>query len=574
MKDLFKNLKYTYNYIKNQKKDFAVYIFVEILSVICSLLLPILSAKIIINLSLGNFKEIIEFALIIFVIQMLYNVIHFFESKSMQKIFRETLYKMQKDVSNEILRLDNETLDKNGSGVFIQRMTNDTSRISDFINDLISLMSGFVARIGIFGAIFIINKKAFVFSLFYVIVLYLVDDIRTKKYIEKDKVFRKEKEKISSFIGEIVRGARDIKMLNAEESFKEELNKKVYKYNQKAYEMSIPTRIYNFIGGTIRDIFDLSLIVMLVILIKENEITIASALVINNYVTRIGDISYYLGRLLESSKDFNLSASRIYSLLEGNEFTKEKFGNKHIDKVNGTFEFKNVNFKYDKNYVLKNMSFKIKENETVAFVGKSGVGKSTVFSLLCKMYEANSGKILIDNININELDKDSIRGNMTIISQNPYIFNLSIKDNLKLVKSNVTDKEIKKACKIACLDDFIMTLPKKYNTIVGEGGVTLSGGQKQRLAIARALLQETEIILFDEATSALDNETQKQIQEAINNMKGTYTILIIAHRLSTIINSDKILVMDDGKIVAEGKHNELLKKCKAYKELYNSEIKK
>ncbi len=574
MKDLFKNLKYTYNYIKNQKKDLAVYIFVEILSVICSLLLPILSAKIIINLSLGNFKEIIEFALIIFVIQMLYNVIHFFESKSMQKIFRETLYKMQKDVSNEILRLDNETLDKNGSGVFIQRMTNDTSRISDFINDLISLMSGFVARIGIFGAIFIINKKAFVFSLFYVIVLYLVDDIRTKKYIEKDKVFRKEKEKISSFIGEIVRGARDIKMLNAEESFKEELNKKVYKYNQKAYEMSIPTRIYNFIGGTIRDIFDLSLIVMLVILIKENEITIASALVINNYVTRIGDISYYLGRLLESSKDFNLSASRIYSLLEGNEFTKEKFGNKHIDKVNGTFEFKNVNFKYDKNYVLKNMSFKIKENETVAFVGKSGVGKSTVFSLLCKMYEANSGKILIDNININELDKDSIRGNMTIISQNPYIFNLSIKDNLKLVKSNVTDKEIKKACKIACLDDFIMTLPKKYNTIVGEGGVTLSGGQKQRLAIARALLQETEIILFDEATSALDNETQKQIQEAINNMKGTYTILIIAHRLSTIINSDKILVMDDGKIVAEGKHNELLKKCKAYKELYNSEIKK
>lgn len=574
MKDLFKNLKYTYNYIKNQKKDFAVYIFVEILSVICSLLLPILSAKIIINLSLGNFKEIIEFALIIFVIQMLYNVIHFFESKCMQKIFRETLYKMQKDVSNEILRLDNETLDKNGSGVFIQRMTNDTSRISDFINDLISLMSGFVARIGIFGAIFIINKKAFVFSLFYVIVLYLVDDIRTKKYIEKDKVFRKEKEKISSFIGEIVRGARDIKMLNAEESFKEELNKKVYKYNQKAYEMSIPTRIYNFIGGTIRDIFDLSLIVMLVILIKENEITIASALVINNYVTRIGDISYYLGRLLESSKDFNLSASRIYSLLEGNEFTKEKFGNKHIDKVNGTFEFKNVNFKYDKNYVLKNMSFKIKENETVAFVGKSGVGKSTVFSLLCKMYEANSGKILIDNININELDKDSIRGNMTIISQNPYIFNLSIKDNLKLVKSNVTDKEIKKACKIACLDDFIMTLPKKYNTIVGEGGVTLSGGQKQRLAIARALLQETEIILFDEATSALDNETQKQIQEAINNMKGTYTILIIAHRLSTIINSDKILVMDDGKIVAEGKHNELLKKCKAYKELYNSEIKK
>ena len=224
--------------------------------------------------------------------------------------------------------------------------------------------------------------------------------------------------------------------------------------------------------------------------------------------------------------------------------------------------------------VLNGLSFNIKANETVAFVGKSGTGKTTIFNLLCKMYDINQGDITIDKISINELDKDSIRGNITIISQNPYIFNLSIKENLKLVKENLTDKEIKEACKIACLDDFINSLPDKYDTIVGEGGITLSGGQKQRLAIARALIQKTEIILFDEATSALDNETQTKIQEAISNMKGEYTILIIAHRLSTIINSDRILVIDDGKIVGEGTHKELLKKNKVYKELYNAEIKK
>ena len=189
------------------------------------------------------------------------------------------------------------------------------------------------------------------------------------------------------------------------------------------------------------------------------------------------------------------------------------------------------------------------------------------------MYDVDGGEILIDGVNINELDKDSIRKNITVINQSPYIFNLSIKDNLKLVKENLTDEEMTNACKMACLDDFINTLPDKYDTVVGEGGITLSGGQKQRLAIARALIQKTEIILFDEATSALDNETQKEIQQAINNMQGEYTILIIAHRLSTIIDSDRILFLNDGHIEAEGTHEELLENCPNYKHLYETELK-
>ena len=190
------------------------------------------------------------------------------------------------------------------------------------------------------------------------------------------------------------------------------------------------------------------------------------------------------------------------------------------------------------------------------------------------MYDDYKGTITIDGMDIKELDKESIRGNITIISQNPYIFNLSIKDNLKLVKANLTTEEMVKACKMAALDDFINTLPEGYNTIVGEGGVTLSGGQKQRLAIARAFVQKTEIILFDEATSALDNETQSKIQEAINNLQKDYTILIIAHRLSTIKSADRILFIDDGKVIAEGSHKKLVQTCKEYKELYDKEITK
>ena len=189
------------------------------------------------------------------------------------------------------------------------------------------------------------------------------------------------------------------------------------------------------------------------------------------------------------------------------------------------------------------------------------------------MYNVNSGKILIDGVNINELDKDTIRGNITVISQSPYIFNLSIKENLKLVKEDLTDEEMHEACKIACLEEFIKTLPDKYDTIVGEGGISLSGGQKQRLAIARALVQKTEIILFDEATSALDNETQYEIQKAIQNMQGKYTILMIAHRLSTIINSDRILFLNNGQIEAEGTHQTLLQTSENYRHLYETEIK-
>ena len=188
------------------------------------------------------------------------------------------------------------------------------------------------------------------------------------------------------------------------------------------------------------------------------------------------------------------------------------------------------------------------------------------------MYPVNSGEILNENENINDLDEDSIRGNITIISQSPYIFNLSIRDNLKLVKDNLTDEEMINSCKIACLHDFIESLPNKYDTIVGESGVILSGGQKQRLAIARALIQKTKIILFDEATSSLDNETQAEIQKAISNLKDDYTILIIAHRLSTIVNCDRIMVLEDGRIEIQGTHKELLEKNNMYKALYQTEI--
>ena len=240
-------------------------------------------------------------------------------------------------------------------------------------------------------------------------------------------------------------------------------------------------------------------------------------------------------------------------------------------------DFKNVSFKYnefsEKN-IIEDINIELDDNIIYGLIGKSGSGKTTIVNLISKIYEVDKGSILLDGNNINDLDKYSIRNNISVISQKPYLFNMTIKENLLLVSPNASQKQIENVCKICELHDYIMNLPKKYNTLVGEGGVTLSGGECQRVAIARALLMKTNIILFDEATSALDNETQENIQKAINNISSEYTMIIIAHRLSTIKNCNKIIVIDDGKVSGIGTHNELYKNNEIYKSLYEKELRR
>ena len=574
LKELFKNLKFTYQFAKTENKYIILDIISYIVWISISILMPLLSAKIIVSLTSNDYEQILYIAVVMFIVKLIDDIFNHINRITNLHIYRNTLGKLEIELGKNILKLENKCLDENGSGVFIQRITNDTSRMAEIFEMLLDQISGIVQCFGIFIAIFTINKLIFIYSILMVAILFIIERIRTNKRNEDDKIQRKSREKLSSFIGELVRGARDIKMLNSEKDFINELETIIEDNNDKKQIMQKRSWTYQLLSNFSINLFDFILILLLIILMKNNLMESAIALVLYNYFSRLEWSSWIAGNIIQYMKDFNLSTERVKSIITNDVFKKEEFGTKHIDNIKGNFEFKNVSFSYDKNKVLKNLSFKINANETVAFVGKSGAGKTTIFNLLCKMYDISKGEITIDGININELDKDSIRGNITIISQSPYIFNMSIKDNLRLVKSNVTDKEIKEACKVACLDEFIHTLPDKYDTIIGEGGVNLSGGQKQRLAIARALIQKTKIILFDEATSALDNETQEKIQKAIENMRNDYTILIIAHRLSTIINADHILFLNNGKIEAIGTHKELLKTSEHYKKLYESELSK
>lgn len=574
MTTFFSNLKKAWIYGKTQKKFIIGYIIFNIIFVFINLFVPILSAKSIVELTSNKLKQVIYIGLIILVVELLRNFANYITGYFRQQIYRETYSKLETTLGAEILKIENQNLDEKGSGLFIQRLTNDASKIADIFVVLNIYLTHILTDIGIFLAIFIINKIIFVYLVIMVCVIFIAEEKRTIVVTKEDKIYRKKNEKVSGFIGELVRGARDIKMLNAETSFIKELDTKIVDLNMQRYKTDDKNRKYILLSATITDLFSTGNILLSVFLITQQMLTIPNALVINNYLNRLTSIIYFVSQLMEKIKDFNLSSERVFSIMESKEFPKEEFGKKHLGKAHGDFEFKNVTFTYKNGHkVIDNMNFKIKANSTVAFVGKSGSGKTTVFNLLCKMYNIESGTITIDGIDINDLDKDSIRGNITIISQNPYIFNMSIRDNLRLVKENLTDEEMKKACKTACLEEFIKSLPDGYDTIIGEGGINLSGGERQRLAIARALIQKTEIILFDEATSALDNETQANIKKAIDNMKNEYTILIIAHRLSTVIDCDRILFLDEGKIKAEGTHQELLNSCKNYQNLYESELK-
>ena len=479
--------------------------------------------------------------------------------------------KLQLELTRATLTIDQNILNKVNSGTFIERIngaTNLSSRLIRIAESIFNLL-------GDLGVLIVVINLDLPIGIAYTILMLI--SVLYDKY--SDNVSYKNGEKVynlvdktSGFISEIVRGTKDIKILNAEESFLEEADKYMNNANTVRLKSNITDEKLSTISSIISELSKLLIGLIIVYELMNGNLSIESALIIYNYKGTISCLKSDLSSIHFWISNFVLDSNRTYDILDDNKFPKEKFGNKNISTFKGHIEFKDVNFSYEENIpVLKNLNLEVLPNEVVGFVGPSGAGKSTIFDLISALNKPDSGEILFDGESINELTKDSIRGNLSVISQNAYIFNMSIEDNLRIIKKNATKKEIEKACKMACLDEFIESLPNKYKTIVGEGGVTLSGGQRQRIAIARALLLNTEVLLFDEATSSLDNTTQEKIQKAIENLKGKYTILIIAHRLSTVINSDKIYVINKGTVEGVGTHKALLKTCEIYADLYKNE---
>ena len=576
---LLKNIRLSWKYMQGQRKTFVLAVASQLVSVGLKIAAPILSAKVIVGLETGIFNKILLIAAALLAVLVVTDVALFAANRCYNIVYNKTLTNLEKDLVDGALRITNGCIDEKGTGLFIQRLTVDTTSLATGFNTLADLFSQMFNYVGILAAILIASPHVFLVVLVLLCIQSLLELKRARQMKKDDRVYREANEKFTGFVNEMVKGARDVKLLNSEATFRDELTERINDANDKRLFMQLRAWKYRLTRLELGEFGYFVYIVLLALLIEQNRMEPVLAIVLFTYYTQLGSPAVLLlGQLMEFIKDFNLSAERVYALLQSPEFPKEQFGSRHLDNVKGEIRFDKVSFFYkDSNPqvtprpVLNNMDLRIPAGSTSALVGKSGSGKTTVLNLISMLYKASSGTVSLDGVNIRTLDRETIRSNIAVVSQNPYIFNLSIRDNLRIVKPDLTEEEMRRVCRMACIDEDIMNMAEGYDTVIGEGGTNLSGGQRQRLAIARSLLKDFRILLLDEATSALDNVTQSRIREALRNVRKDHTVIMVAHRLSTIIDADQIIYLEGGKVLDEGTHSELMDRCRSYRELYENE---
>ena len=480
---------------------------------------------------------------------------------------------VSKDLYRKIDNLPAIAFEDIGVGEFINRLSSDTDRVMSLLNNLIRLVcKAFVVIVVLmlsFYISWILGLEILIFGLVMGIISYKFFP-KIKKTQESVK---KETDEYVKTATENFTGIREIKSLgikkNTENLIFDRL-KKLFSHEKKIrnYELW-----YHSLNNLIYFVLQFLILFTAGVFFVQGKIVYALFSMLDMYIWRIDEVVESISDFGVNYNKVTVSLKRIDEIVNNKLYKDEQFGNNSIEECKGVIEFKSVKFKYreEEDYTLKGLDLKIEQNKKIAIVGRSGNGKSTIFNLLLRYFDSTEGQILIDGINIKDLTEESLRENISVIRQMPFLFNMSIMDNFKLVKSDVTLDEVKEVCKKAYIDKYIESLPNKYETIIGEGGVNLSGGQKQRIAIARTLLLNTKIILFDEATSALDNESQEYIKKTIDELVKDHTVVIVAHRLSTIVDADIIHVINKGKFVDSGTHKQLLKNSKVYQKLYASE---
>ncbi len=572
------NLMFIFRFLRLEKTRFIFATLLQIINILLSIAAPVLTARIIEGFSLGVLDKILLTAGALLLLRVVTDFFVYLINILFNRIYTTIMNTIEVEIAGDVMTMETGCIEEHGSGMIIRRMISDTDVIADGLDSLSQNLSKLVKYIGILGAILFVNPKIFLIKQAGLCVLVYIEIKRTDRYNSDKRAYLKLNDRFTGIVGEMVRGCRDVKYLSCEQVFLDTLSDRVQSTNASRKKLLNISRIFTVSGAMLRDIFEFVFCGILLLFSGNGTVSPAMAIVLLNYSAELLPVPEFCGAFLEVTKISALSGERLYQLLNSREFPREKFGTTHLENVCGDVEFRDVTFSYDKTSffgkkkpVLNKMSFSVKAGETVAFVGKSGCGKSTTLNLITKFLDAASGTVLIDGVDIRKLDKRTIRENITAISQTPYIFNRSIRDNLRLVRQDVSDEEIIDVCKKACLHDEIMAMADGYDTILGEGGLTLSGGQRQRLAIARILLKPSRIVLLDEATSALDNTMQRRIQETITGLHATRTIIIVAHRLSTIRNCDRIFFISDGRVLAQGTHEQLLESCEEYRILYSGE---
>mgnify|MGYP006073856131 CR=1 FL=1 len=496
----------------------------------------------------------------------------------MISVSAEVTKDLQVDMLGNLISADTKLIDGKHTGKFISTLINDVSHITNLISmAVLNVFKDSLTLIGLLTVMFFQNWKLSLIAIIMIPLASLAAKTLGKRI---GKVTNEQMLKagiLNTFLIELFKNHKLIKIFQQEKYENVRAQKYINEVKEKGKKIATVFVRSSPIMETLTGIMIAILIFYSGKLVLKNEIDInnffsflAAMMLAYQPVRSLATINITINQGLAA-------ASRILPIIDEKSKLIENGDDLEIEISKGDIEFKNVFFKYDEERTgdtLNSVSLKILGGKMTSIVGHSGAGKSTILNMIPRFYDVNSGDIEIDNQSIYKSTINSLRKNISLVSQDTTLFDDTIRNNIAYANLSATQEEIEEAAKNSYASEFIEKLPHKYETIIGENGTRLSGGEKQRLSIARAMLKKSQIILLDEATSSLDAETESKIQEAINFLTKNRTTIVIAHRLSTILSSDKIYVIDSGKVVGEGTHDELLLKSIVYKNFYEKQIKK
>ncbi len=558
----------------------AISLILGAISVVCQIITPnkigdlteIIAGAIGMGLPV-DIEKVTSVALLVLTLALLMAVLGYFQQFIMATTTQKVVYKFRSDISNKINKLPLKYFDSHLYGDTLSRVTNDVDTIGQTLNQSIaSLFSNVILFIGVLIAMFITQW----IMAFTVIVATLIGFLVMLLFLTKSQKYFNMQQKVlgdmNAHIEEVYSGHNVVKLFNAEREKGEEfqkINKKLYNSGWKSQFLSgsmMP--IMNFIGN----FAFVAVCVVGAVLAANNIIGLGPIASFMIYARMFSNPLSQIAQSLTSLQSTSAASTRVFEFLEEQELEDESHKTEVLKDVKGNISFEHVKFGYNKDKVIiHDFSVDVKAGEKVAIVGPTGAGKTTLVNLLMKFYEIDSGDIKIDGKSIHDLTRENIHDLFGMVLQDTWLFEGTIKENLRYNKEGVTDEDIVNACKSVGVDHFIQTLSNGYDTVIDDA-VNLSAGQKQLLTIARTMIENKPMLILDEATSSVDTRTEELIQKAMDKLMEGRTSFIIAHRLSTIKNADIILVLKDGDVIESGNHNELMEKGGFYADLYNSQF--
>ena len=501
----------------------------------------------------------------------------YFAKATMIGVGEEVKKKLQFDMTRSLIKADTQLIDKKHSGKFISNLTYDVTHVTNLLSH--ALLTLFKDSLTLIGLLFVMFTQNWELALISIVMIPLAGISAKSLGKRVGKVTTQAQEKsgfLTTYLVELFKNHKLIKIFQKENYENSRANLYLEQLKDKNKKIQVVFVRMSPIMETLTGIM------IAILIFYSGKLMAQNKLDINNFFSFLAAmmLAYQPVRSLSTLNmvlNQGLSAaSRILPIIDNKNKINDSDISENLKVEKAKINFKNVKFSYneEENKVLDHLNLEFEGGEMTSLVGHSGSGKSTILNLIPRFYDIDKGDILIDNQSIYKTKIRSLRNNISLVSQETTLFDDTIKNNIKYAKDDATDEEIKEVAKLSHCDEFIDLLPYKYDTIIGENGIRLSGGEKQRISIARAMMKKSSIILLDEATSSLDSETESKIQKALSILTKNKTTIVIAHRLSTILNSNKIYVIDAGKIVANGKHEELIKNSELYKNFYEKQIQK